>query len=75
MGKCVEGFAEMSLLKETKMTKEVFLNKFHPDNIIDQELKVTLSDGSVHTFNVPYFTTLNWEFEENEEKAIEIATR
>jgi hypothetical protein len=31
---------------------EEFLMKFHQGNIIDMKLNVTLSDGSLHTFEV-----------------------
>lgn len=48
----VQGSATFHVLYKTDMNVEEFIHKFHEDNMIDQKLVVTLSDGSVHTFQV-----------------------
>jgi ethanolamine utilization protein EutQ (cupin superfamily) len=48
----VQGKATIEVYYKTTMSVEEFLQKFHKDNIIDQKQIVTLSDGSVHTFQV-----------------------
>jgi hypothetical protein len=48
----VQGTATLDMLFKTDMSVEEFLHKFHKDNIIDQKVIVTLSDGSTHTFEV-----------------------
>lgn len=75
MKKVIEGVAEVFLTTETSMSVEEFMNKFHPENIIDQKLQLTLSDGSVHMIDIPYFMKLIWETVEDNKKAIETATR
>jgi predicted PolB exonuclease-like 3'-5' exonuclease len=52
MKNLVQGKATYQLLHETGFSLEEFLTKFHQDNIIDMKLNVTLSDRSVHTFEV-----------------------
>jgi hypothetical protein len=47
-----QGKVEYNLLYKTDMGMEEFMLKFHQDNIIDMKVLATLSDGSVHTFNV-----------------------
>jgi hypothetical protein len=52
MTNIAQGTAAYHLLYQTDMNMEEFLHKFHEENIIDQKVMVTLSDGSVHTFHV-----------------------
>lgn len=68
----VQGSATFHVVQKTNMSVDEFFHKFHEDNIIDQKLTVTLSDGSVHTFQVcnmenPIITS----FIENDEEMVE----
>jgi hypothetical protein len=48
----VQGVVKYSLIHKTDFGVEEFMNKFNQDNIIDMKVVTTLSDGSVHTFQV-----------------------
>jgi hypothetical protein len=48
----VQGIVKYHLIHKTGMNMEEFMTKFHHDNIIDMKVTATLSDGSVHTFQV-----------------------
>jgi hypothetical protein len=48
----VQGTVKYNLLYKTDMNMETFMTKFHQDNIIDMKVTATLSDGSVHIFQV-----------------------
>jgi hypothetical protein len=52
MKNLVQGTVMYHLLHETNMSMEEFMAKFHQDNIIDMKVHCTLSDGSVHIFQV-----------------------
>jgi predicted PolB exonuclease-like 3'-5' exonuclease len=52
MNNVVQGTVKYDLLYKTDMSMEKFMTKFHQDNIIDMKVIATLSDGSVHTFQV-----------------------
>jgi predicted PolB exonuclease-like 3'-5' exonuclease len=48
----VQGIVKYSLIHKTDFGLEEFVNKFNQENIIDMKVVATLSDGSVHTFQV-----------------------
>lgn len=48
MANLVQGEATYHYLYETEMSTEEIMTKFHPDNIINMNLTIMLSDGSVH---------------------------
>jgi hypothetical protein len=47
-----QGKVSYHVLYNTDMKMEEFMNKFHQDNIIDMQIQITLSDGSLHTVQV-----------------------
>lgn len=68
----VQGSATFHVLYKTDMNMEEFIHKFHEDNMIDQKVVVTLSDGSVHTFQVyDYISGIVHSFIENGEEMVE----
>jgi hypothetical protein len=48
----VQGIVKYSLIHKTDFGLEEFVNKFSQENIIDMKVVTTLSDGTVHTFQV-----------------------
>lgn len=68
----VQGLATFHVLYKTNMSVEEFLHKFNENNIIDQKVVVTLSDGTQHTFQVyEYIAGLINSFVVNDEEIVE----
>jgi hypothetical protein len=63
----VYGSVKLALLKGTDLSEESFYETFQKENIIAAEFKLTLSNGSVHTFEVSEVLKMLWDqFDEGE---------
>lgn len=65
-----QGLLTLYLIKDTEMDEETFRAVFQKDNVVGIEpLKVTLSNGRVHKFDVAdWFNMMIEHFETNEDK-------
>jgi hypothetical protein len=48
----VQGVLKVYVLGETEFNLKDFMRKLHDSNIVDSKLQITISDGTVHEFNV-----------------------
>ena len=64
--------ASFYLLFNTGLTQEEFEIKFHKDVLINSQVTVTLSDGSVHSANFADLLELKIDSFEEEEKPLRI---
>lgn len=68
MGNKVHLSTKLQLFINTDYSQEQAAIKFHPDNIVDVIVYITLSDGSVHKTSYAEFTSLTQEFFESQKK-------
>jgi hypothetical protein len=65
-----QGLTSLYLIKDTEMDEEKFRMVFQKDNIVGAKFEVTLSDKSVHKFDVGGdILDMLWDSFENGEKA------